>query len=193
MLILKQLILLIYKFMTIEAPANKKDHTFLISLVLLIFSLAINGVVYSYNYYINKNIEGISSSIEQSKTAINNLKKNEKIRIYNLVDLNKKNIAILDKKSNIVEYIEHFKSIKSKYWIEFTGFNYSDWKITTNALAENKALTLLSRKSASYIKVADFIEKYRLDTDKDAKFNLPFITTINWQSEMKFDVNFEVK
>lgn len=172
--------------MTTESPINKKDYTFTITLVLLILSVFITWLIYSYNYYTTKSINDLKTWIEASKNAISELKKDEKVSTYNLLELNSNNIAMLDKKSNIVEYIEHFKSIKAKYFLDFAWFNYSDLKITTNVTSEKDS-------SPAYVKVANFIEKYRLDPDKDAKFKLPFINTITGQDEIKFSVNFEVK
>lgn len=172
--------------MTTESPINKKDYTFTITLVLLIFSVFITWSIYFYNYLTSNSIVNLKNWIEVSKTAIDNLKKNDRVQTYNLLELNSNNIAMLDKKSNIVEYIEHFKSIKAKYFLDFAWFNYSDLKITTNVTSEKD-------NYPAYVKVANFIEKYRLDADKDAKFKLPFINTITGQDEIKFSVNFEVK
>lgn len=170
---------------------KKLDYTFFISLILLIIAILINTWVYSYNYYTNKNIDDLKSKIEESKKAISNIKNNERIKTYFLLEQNKNNIVILDKKSNIISYIEHLKVIKSKYYLNFTWFNYTDLKITTNAWVENKDFNSLWNNSLAYIKVTNFIEKYRMD--KESKFKLPFINVINWQSEIKFDINFEVK
>lgn len=172
--------------MTTESPINKRDYTFTITLVLLIFSVFITWLIYTYNYFTSSSIESMKSSIESSKQAIENLKKNERINTYTLLQTNKANIEMLDKKSNVIEYIEHFKAVKSKYFLDFAWFNYSDLKITTNVTSQKDT-------SLAYMKTANFIEKYRLDIDKDAKFKLPFISTITGQEEITFSVNFEVK
>lgn len=172
--------------MTTESPINKKDYTFTITLVLLIISIFITWSIYFYNYLTSNSIVNLKNWIEASKNAIADLKKNDRVQTYNLLELNSKNIAMLDKKSNVVEYIEHFKSIKAKYFLDFNWFSYSDLKITTNVTSEKDSYP-------AYVKVANFIERYRLDGEKDAKFKLPFINSITGQDEIKFSVNFEVK
>lgn len=172
--------------MTKESPLIKRDYTFTLSLILFIFSVFITLWVYSYNYFTAKSIDDLKIGIEASKNAIDSIKKNDRVQTYLLLENNKSNIEKLDKTSNIITYIEHFKSIESKYLLNFSWFNYSDLKISTNVTAE-KGIPL------AYVKTADFIEKYRAESDSWAIFKLPFISSVNGKDELTFSVNFEVK
>lgn len=171
-----------------EKPIYEKNFTYSFSIILFVIIIAITIWIYLFNFYTIREIASLNDDISSMNKAILDIKKDPKIQIFELLESNKANIAMLDKKSNVVPYIYEIKRISSVYGIEFSWFDYWAWAIKTSVNIPWDDVWV----KLAYQKTSEFIEKYR-KSDKEAIFNLPFINDIEWQSNIKFAVNFNIK
>ena len=147
---------------------NSKKFPVLPSIFLILVIMLSIGL-FSYNKYLQSWNEKISSEISQIETNIENLRKDPKIKVYELLEKYKTEIARLENNSNVIKFIDHLADIRSKYWVSFSGFALANWEIKTEAEAR-KLSSSVSSKDTSYEKVAKFIKEYREDKNKEALF-----------------------
>ena len=89
--------------------------------------------------------EKISSEISQIETNIENLRKDPKIKVYELLEKYKTEIARLENNSNVIKFIDHLADIRSKYWVSFSGFALANWEIKTEAEARKLSSSVSSK------------------------------------------------
>ena len=160
--------------------------------IFLILVIVLSIGLFSYNKYLQSGNEKISSEISQIETNIENLRKDPKIKVYELLEKYKTEIARLENNSNVIKFIDHLADIRSKYWVSFSGFALANWEIKTEAEAR-KLSSSVSSKDTSYEKVAKFIKEYREDKNKEALFDLDFVNSFEWMDTIKFGLNFKIK
>lgn len=167
--------------------AKKKLNSFKINwaFILLFIVILITIWLYWYNRYIESKNNIISDRIKTKEVEINDIKKDKNIQVYSLIIDNRKVLNKLESYSQITKFINWLTEIEDNYNLILDWFNYSNWIITT------KARTNPDKISSPYIAVSDFIEEYR--KDKKAKFKLPFIWKVIWNSEIAFNLKLEVK
>lgn len=147
-------------------------------------------ILFCINMVLASGNEAISEKISDYESKINILKQQKIVQVQELLEINKVKLQKLETNNEIVKYIDHLKDISTKYWIVFSGFSIADWEIKT----EVEVSEFLLKSSAPYVKVRDFIKKYREDEAKTALFDLTFInsfTSTDWS--IKFSVNFKIK
>jgi len=165
--------------------ADKKNKNLLYSGGFLWLIILISIGIFFYNsFLINQNRE-LEDQIVTHNASINEVKKDKKIQIKELVDMNKWVLLELEKKSDIVNYIKHLKLLNSKYGISLEGFDYAWWKIATTVKITS------DERWVAYGKLIKFIEDYRLN--KDALFDLLFVNTISGHDSIEFTANFKLK
>ena len=103
--------------------------------IFLILVIVLSIGLFSYNKYLQSGNEKISSEISQIETNIENLRKDPKIKVYELLEKYKTEIARLENNSNVIKFIDHLADIRSKYWVSFSGFALANWEIKTEAEA----------------------------------------------------------
>jgi predicted PurR-regulated permease PerM len=100
---------------------NKKPNFyFLISIVLISFSIIISTYLYIMNNNILKNIENLNTKVETYNKEINELKNNKLIIAYNTVKSSIFDINNNIKKSEVYNYINEFTNLNNKYKLNFT-------------------------------------------------------------------------
>ncbi len=166
---------------------NKKPNFyFLISIVLISFSIIISTYLYIMNNNILKNIENLNTKVETYNKEINELKNNKWVIAYSVVKSSIFDINNNIKKSEVYNYINEFVSISQKYKLNFTWFNYSSQTISASAISESS-----NPKEDSIIKIYNFIRDFR-SWDKSI-FVLDPISNISWNSwKRTFNVLFKV-
>ncbi len=172
---------------------SKKAKVPFYSIALFVLVLVSSIWLYIYNLYLQDEIWAINKDIIVYKTNIKELKKDEKLQVYTLIEENKKILNEMEKRSKITNYINAVEKISVKMWLEFGDFNYSDGKITTDVVAKTKSLAVSGEdviKNLAYVKVRDFIKKYR--KDQTALFDLGFINSFNWTDEISDTIEFSV-
>lgn len=156
------------------------------AIILLIFVVIITVLLWVYNHVLSSKIDDMSTTIEEHKTTITALKKEKEVYVYNLMTLHGKSLDMLDKRSNISEYILHLQEISGQYNVDFRGFNLSNWNITT------KAQFNTNDTGVSYNKAVRFIWDYR--KSDSALFDLNFVSSIeSTDLDVKIPVEFSLK
>jgi hypothetical protein len=72
-----------------------------------------------FNYYSYKEINGLDERILSIKNSITDIRKDQKVKVFELLEANKVSIDKLDKRSQVLSYINEIKRISTQYTIEF--------------------------------------------------------------------------
>lgn len=158
---------------------HKIAYYFLGLSILIVISL------FSFNYYLETQIDSKQSKIAEFDASIKEKQKDKSVQVYNLIKENKKLIEELDKKSQINKFIYHIRELQWTYSVIFKWFNYSNGEIASNVYIPFST-DISAANRASY-----FIKSYR--EDKKSLFDLEFINSFNWYDSMTFNVNFKLK
>lgn len=160
----------------------------LIPAIFLATVIVFTIVLFWYNKYLESKNNWISESITDIENKLSNLREDKEIQVYELLDIHRSKMNILEKNSNIVTYMDHLSDLSKRYKISFKWFSMTNWDLKTDI----EARRLWSIKTdPAYIKVKDFIKLYR--EDKEALFDLDFINSFEWMDNIKFSVNLKVK
>lgn len=160
----------------------------LIPTIFLATVIVFTIVLFWYNKYLESKNNWISESITDIENKLSNLREDKEIQVYELLDIHRSKMNILEKNSNIVTYMDHLSDLSKRYKISFKWFSMTNWDLKTDI----EARRLWSIKTdPAYIKVKDFIKLYR--EDKEALFDLDFINSFEWMDNIKFSVNLKVK
>lgn len=171
--------------MAVYEEKQKKDWLWLFAWWLLTVSILLLIWLSVSNYLIWDKIDLLDEENKKIDNSIRALKENRSIQAYILDETNKKVIDELTKKSQITKYINHLRDIQNEYGVVFKWFNYSNWSITSQAVA------YFSSDSLAPSRVSHFIKNYR--TKSWALFDLWFINSFNWADSINFNVNFKLK
>jgi hypothetical protein len=87
--------------------------------------------------------------------------------------------------NNITKFINNLNLLKEKYDLTLEWFDLTNWEIHTDVKV------ISDEKWFAYYKARDFISKYR--EDKNALFNLWFVSSFDWMDEIKFNINLKIK
>lgn len=179
---------LFFEFLVMSIPDNlykkKKKNSHYFSIIFLIVIILSTLALYFYNIALSSEINKIRLSIQDVDSLTENIKKDEKVKIYSLIESNKKTLEKMKYTSQIPDFIEHFKVIWKKYRVKLKSFNYSWWKISSEVSFENK-------NEITYLRVVNFIRGYR--ESKDSLFDLKFINSIKGQNNIEFSILLDLK
>ena len=165
---------------------NKKTSWAYFSSLLFLGVVILSTVLlYIYNGYLTNDINDIKTNITKIEANIKEVESDKNIKIYSLLQLNKKVIDLYDNMNKITKFITHMNLIEDKYDLIFSWFDLVNWEIKT----EVKVIS--DDKWIAFHKARDFISKYR--DDKSALFNLWFIGAFDWMDEIKFNVSLKIK
>ena len=156
----------------------------LIPWILLGWIIVFTAGLYWYNSYLTGEINTVENNIKTVLTQIDEVKKDPKLQVFNLLEKHKKVISTLNRNSQIPKIIKSLNEIEDKYGLIFDKIGYANGIITLNSSTSSK------RSSEPYRAVSDFIKKYR--EDKDADFLLPFVSKFTGSSEMKMPIILEL-
>lgn len=140
------------------------------------------------NYFYSKENNRLTEENSNLETAINNLKQDKKISVYELLQNYNKEFKKLEKNSDIVKYMEHLEDLWAKYQLTFKWFSINDSEIKTEIVFKKY---WVRSSSETYEKVQKFISEYR--EDKESPLKLEFITSFEWMDEIKFPATFKIK
>lgn len=173
--------------MSEHAPKFKysnKGQKFAIGLLIVVLSITIWFGV--YNSILSKKVDKMEVTLQEHKDTVKKLKAEKKVYVYELMTLHKKSLDLLDKRSQVSEYINHFAEISQTFSIDFRGFNLSDGNITT------KAQFNTNDTGVSYNKAVRFIGDYR--KSDDSLFDLEFISNVeSTDLDVKIPLQFSIK
>lgn len=153
----------------------------------ILFTLVIIASIYLYISNLNlwKDIEKAKSDIAGFQDQITKLENNSDILAYNTVKMAIPEIEKNILASQVYIYIDELKLISKKYSLDFSGFSYQDWKISTSAVAN------LTKEKDSVEKISRLIKDYR-DENKNM-FVLNPVNNINWDYlKRSFEISFEL-
>ncbi len=168
-----------------DVKSEKPNKNIQISFLLFIILFVITIGLYFYNGILWKKVEGTRNDISQQTLQINHLKQDRKIDLYTLVSSNGAVLEKYKKLSNIPTYINNLKTLESNYRTKITGFSYNSWKIVSKVLVNSDATW------AAFVKTKNFLEYFRKQ-DEDI-FLLDFVNAFQWQNEISFQAQFELK
>ncbi|PIE85482.1 hypothetical protein CSA08_01850 [Candidatus Gracilibacteria bacterium] len=163
---------------------KKKKSSYIFSLLFLALVLILTLALYLYNSNITEDIAEVNEEIKVVDSLIENIKKDEKLQIYSLIETNKKPLEILEYNSQIPDYIEHFKNIGQKYKIDLKSFSYSAGKITTS-------VTFNQENEVTYLRVVNFLRDYR--QSPDSLFDLDFVKSVSGNDTITFNISLTLK
>ena len=164
--------------------SRKYKSSYINSIIFLLLVIISTVSIHYYNNYSVKKINIIKEKISKIEFSIHEIEKEADLQINSLLEINKEVIDSYKVLNRITKYINHLNVISWKYGLIFSGFNLSNWKITTDVKVVSDS------KSIAFQKTRDFISKYR--EDKKSLFRLWFIENINWMDEIKFKANFKI-
>lgn len=169
---------------TTETKAKKYYN---ISIIILLWVVFLNIWLYFYNWYLEWKNNSIQEQITQTDESIKKIYEDPKVSLYTMIQNNSKFIDKYKNISKITEYINNLKKLSLITKIEFNWFSYADWKLSSNALAQDDSNSLAS------VKVEKFLSKFRKWDQKDNFFNLWFVNSFDWQKNITFSLSLEVK
>ena len=174
----------------IKSYKKKKINSFYLAIWFLVFTIVLTWWLYFYNLSIINNNNDLSNDIKEKENSINTLKQDKEIIAYSLYKANKSSIEKLEDYSRLSLYINHLRKLSRKYHIYFKWFKFSNWNLTTQAIASSDEYDI------NYKKVSKFIKEYRENKDLSALFDLNLVKTVvakNDRVDDVFDLNFDLK
>ncbi len=162
----------------------KKINKLFLPILLLIVAVISTAGLYFYNIYLEWENSSKQVEIKDIKEKINNVRKDRNLQIFELLDDNKRVLDKMKAESQITTMMSAMDDIESKYNIFFEGFNYSNGEISSEAFSNTED------GWEPYAIVRDFINDFR--KEKESGLDLPFITQLEWMSEIKFPIKFRV-
>ncbi len=166
-------------------PKTSQFSWKIVPMILLAFAIISTIWIYSYNMYIEGENSRLSMNIDETKTKITKIQEDPNLQVYKLLTDNKKTIGKFEAQSQVTTFIKRMDVIENKYLLNFWGFNYSAWVITTGVITSSDS------SLAPYSIISDFIKLYR--ADKNTYFTLPFIREVSGSDKMKLNIKFDVK
>ena len=162
-------------------------------------SLTISGIIFAVvlassiflvveNTKIANEISTTQGEIAAFDANITKLQSDRNIMAAELLTANQAEIEQSIQKSEAQRYISELLNIAKKYKIDFSGFSYSNGKITTSATALTDALT---GSGDAIAKVSNLIRDYRTGTG--SIFNLdPVVSVSGFEQKRMLPVEFSV-
>jgi len=160
------------------------------SISFFVFVILLSIWLFFYNNELEKNSKMLQTSITKYTKSIDSYELNKEFKVYSLIQVNKKNLNVLNKNSQINKFLDHMDYIENTYNLEFRGFNLNNWLIWTSIIINTDDYNQIDYKLA-YQKLVNFIWEYR--KDPKAIFDLDFVNKISGHDQMKFDINFIIK
>jgi malonyl CoA-acyl carrier protein transacylase len=164
---------------------SKKLNKNYMALFFLVIVILANVWIYFHNDNIKFSIVKIESDIKKYELIIDEIKKNKRLQIARLLEINKNVIIKYKSTSQISIYINYMNDIQDKYNINFKWFSLNNWKISSSVIA------ISDKKWIAYQKAKKFLKDYRKDTTR--LFDLEFVNKIKWMDNVQFKVNFKIK
>lgn len=180
--------------------SNRGVYFSIFLLLVIIFSTI--WFYYQNTNILEENTKYLKEKIIEQEKDLENLKKNNNLKVFSLLKSNMSNFRIKEKYSNIPVLINKIEDLWKEYDINFKTFSYSNWKI--NLKAESRQRSIDDNPSEKIVKfIWDFRTKIEYDnsfenSDKKAKekiiepkikdFNLDFIKTFSWESKIDFNM-----
>lgn len=173
-----------------ENYIEKSKKSLLWPIIFFVIIIASTVALFFYNNVLKGQISDLDEQNQKMAQTIQELNSNPEVKVYKLLDNNKAVIEQFDKRSQIVTYIKHIKSLNAastwkRYWVLLQGFSLSNWNINSTAMIESESTSL------AYEITQNFIAKYRLDPESILELN--FINQIEWMDTIKFNTNFTIK
>ena len=98
----------------------KKDkNAYFGSVAFLVFVFLLTGSLYFYNGYIIKDSNQLTDQITEIDVNIKVVEKDKSLEVFALLSANKKTIDLMSSMSHVTKYIDHMRSIASKYSLTF--------------------------------------------------------------------------
>ncbi|EKD66648.1 MAG: hypothetical protein ACD_49C00026G0023 [uncultured bacterium (gcode 4)] len=169
-----------------KATLKGKSWVYL-TISAILFTLVIIASIYLYVSNLNlwRSIEKAKTDIVGFQDQITKLEDNSEIVAYNTVKSAMPEIEKNILASQAYIYIDELKLISKKYSLDFSGFSYQDWKISTSAVAS------LTKEKDAVEKISRFIKDYR-DENKNM-FVLNPVSNISWDYlKRSFEISFNL-
>lgn len=164
------------------AKPTKKMY---ISIALFVMVLVLTIWLFIYNSKKEAQINALKQDLSNINLEINNIKKEDRVVLYTLIDKNRDTLDRYKNLSQIPKFISNIKGLSRDFSIWFDWFRYSNWDITTTALVQASNSILASSK------VNTFFEKFR--EEDDLEFSLDFVNNFVWQESITFNTVFSLK
>jgi len=169
---------------------KKNKNSFAISISFLVFVVLLTSSLFFYNNKLTNEHESLKKEIQTKVESLQLDSESEAIKIYSLIEINKKYLEKFRENSKITKFLSHMDYIEQTYNLDFRWFSLNNSIIWTSATLNSDEYTEIDFKLA-YQKFVSFVSEYR--KDENALFELAFINRISWQDEMKFNLNFLIK
>lgn len=171
-----------------EVMANnwEKNTYFIISLILFIAIICVSALLWTMNSSLTKQITNANTKIAEYNKQIDELKADNEIAAFDIINANKVSIVKNIEKSQAQNYITEVLALWKKYKMMFTGFSYNWESINTTATYNNK-----DPKDDAIAWVSTFIKDFR--TTKHSMFWLsPIASVAGDVMKRTFEVTFEL-
>lgn len=168
---------------------KKKIPTSFIGAGALLWFVVIATIgIYIYNGSVERGNIELKAGVEAIEADINALKQDPEIQIATLITKNKALLEKMEYFSQIPLFISQVDALESEYSLDFDGFKYSKWVVSTDAISEWGAWT------ESYKKIVRFISDYRdKETQSEKDFALGFVKSVEDDGDINFKVELEVQ
>jgi len=169
----------------VKLLSKKPKYAYFTSILFLSFIVLGTIILYLYNNYLVSSINDKLENIRIVESSIKEVENDKNIQIYSLLETNKTVLSSYESINHVSDFINHLNLLKSKYDINFYGFELSNWVL------KSEVTTISDNNWIAFLKARNFIKKYR--SDNDAIFDLWFVNDFLGSDEIKFNVNFKIK
>lgn len=156
------------------------------SIIFFLFVILITWTLFGTNKYMESMIQKEQRKVDDYKQSIKDLESQEEIQVYSLVSTNQKVLDLMDKRSQITQYIIALDKVARDYGLIVKGFNYSNGELRTKVGIKSD-----DEYGVSYTKLVNFIDQYR--KEEEAMFDLGFVSSVLGNETLQFDMNLTVK
>jgi len=170
--------------------ANKSNKSIIVSLIIFTVVILITWTLAYSNSILNAKNAKVQDKILTIENEIEEIKKDKMIQIYSLVEERKELLELKEKYNKIPAYVKELRSIWDDYGLSFKDFSYREGSITTKATAQfwNDESNIAG--TAAW-KIKTMLSEYRKNDEKI--FDIEFVESFTWNTEIKFTMNLNLK
>ncbi len=164
-----------------ENPNKNMQISWVIFVLLFLVTVGIYGVNMSFS----KKVEQLRTELNTQTTQINQLKQDKRLELFQLVEKNKTMLEKYKKMSQIPQYVNDVTQLAKNYRLDILGFSYNVGTIQSKVIAKT------DETSFGSVKTKNFLEYFRKQDEHI--FSLDFVKNFEWQNDVTFQTQFQVK
>lgn len=171
----------------LEVQKKPLARVFVVSVTLLVAVLALTGYFAYRNYSLDADIANEQNRLAGYEASIQALSQDPGVQAMDLLRKAKPEILKTMDRSNVAKYVRELDELRTKYSVNFTGFNFANNAVSTTVNAPRSPI------ADPVSKTAKFISDYRDGTASGSFLLSPVSTFAGGNENRTFAVQLNIK